>query len=122
MDQKSIDLENLLKHFADDQDILLEVMARYLELYPQLLNKVSDALDQKNAKDLVASVHSLKGSVSHFFVIDIFSDLNEIEDCGSKSDFELAHVKINKLIPKLDRLNKELNFYIQGKLNVKDGR
>lgn len=120
MDQKSIDLENLLKHFADDQDILLEVMNRYLELYPQLLSRVSLALEQKDAKELMASVHSLKGSVSHFFVIDIFSDLNEIEDCGNKSDFELAHVKINKLIPKLDRLNKELQIYVQGNLNAND--
>ncbi len=121
MDQKSsIDLVNLLKHFADDQDILLEVMAKYLEVYPRLLSKISEALERKDASELVASVHSLKRSVSHFFVIDIFSDLNEIEDCGIRSDFELAHVKINLLIPKLDRLNKELNYYIQGHLNTKD--
>lgn len=119
MDQKNIDLKNLLKHFADDQEILLEVMSRYLALYPQFMQNINQALEQKNSKGLVAAAHSLKGSVSHFFVVDIFSELSEIEACANKDDFELANVKLSQLLPKLDSLNKELVLYVEGTFDAK---
>lgn len=105
----------ILKHFAEDEDILMEVVTNFLPTVPKILGEIEVAIKEKRAKELEVSAHTLKGSVSNFFVKDLQQLLFELEQMGRRSQFDGALEKFNQARKQLNRLCVDLQSLLSRK-------
>ena len=104
----SINLNLILNHFAGDEDILREVVKSFLLSAPKLITEIETSIKDKSARNLEISAHTLKGSVSHFFIKDLHEVLSELESSGRKNQFAEVQEKFESAKIKLNSLCKDL--------------
>ncbi len=78
------DANRILKHFAGDEDIMQTVIKDFLATLPTL-QEIENALKTRNAREFAGRVHTLKGTVSIFFVEPLQDLLYELEMIGKNN-------------------------------------
>jgi two-component system sensor histidine kinase/response regulator len=91
-----------------DWDLLKELIALFLEDYPELLRQIRDAVQAGDAQALQHSAHTLKGSVGNFCAKSAFDAAYKLEVIGRKQDLSEAGSALETLEKELELLGPVL--------------
>jgi signal transduction histidine kinase/DNA-binding response OmpR family regulator len=73
------DFAALLERYQDDQEMLRQLVAVFLEEYPALLQGMTRSLEQGKPAEAVQQVHALKGMTSNFSQGQVYRDIQALE-------------------------------------------
>ena len=103
-----------LSRVGGDEDLLREIAVLFLDDYPNLVQKIQDALVRNDAQGLERASHSLKGSVANFGAEAAYQAALELEKIGRSRDLTLAHIAYAGLEQSLNSLRPELVALAEG--------
>jgi len=64
--EAAFDLEATLDQVGGDEDLVREIAALFLESSPGMLDKLADAVEKHNIREIQRAAHTIKGSVLNF--------------------------------------------------------
>lgn len=94
--------------FEDDPAFLAEIVALFLETYPQLLSTIGDAIAREDAAGLRRAAHTLKGSVANFGAKAVVEQAAALETMGKNGSFAFAVEGAAKLRALMVKFEPEL--------------
>ncbi len=103
-----LDLEAALARVGGHVDLLKELVALFIDDYPNSLNDILAGVRERDAPRLERSAHSLKGSVSNFGAPGIWTLAAELERKGRAADWNGVPELVKHLEERLERLKKEM--------------
>ncbi len=89
--------EELLDRVGNDIDFLHELADLFAEGYPELLQKIEQAIQQKNRELLENTAHELKGVVGNFCAPRAMLAAQKMQVNGKNADFIVAETDLNSL-------------------------
>lgn len=102
------DKPSALMRAADDEALLIELMALLVDATEQSLVEIKASLASGDAASIVGPAHSIKGSAANLSVEAIRELALEMETAGREED--LAAVK--KMAPQMERLIDQLKILV----------
>lgn len=106
-----MNLEDLNKRCGGDDEILSEMLDVFLEIIPGQLERVRIAVEEGNAKSLMESAHTLKGSLATITAYDVSRTVARLEAMGREKRIENADElyrdiarRTGELIPEIKKL------------------
>ncbi len=105
-----LDLELLYQHFGTDTDIMYKYIRGYLANFPKMVAALEAAIDSKNERAMRMTAHNIRGGVANFFVTEIYSFLNELENADQIDwpNFKEKYIKLRAMLENLNLQLKEL--------------
>ena len=103
-----------LSRVGGDEDLLREIAELFLEDYPNLVEKIKDAVLARDAQGLERASHSLKGSVANFGAEPAYLAAMELERMGRSKDLRNVDSAYKKLDENLKLLRPELQALAKG--------
>lgn len=97
-----------LSRVGGDEDLLREIAGLFLDDYPNLVEKIKQALAANDARGLERASHSLKGSVANFGADPAYQAALELERIGRSNDMAQALAAYQRLEQSLNSLQPEL--------------
>ena len=97
-----------LSRVGGDEDLLREIAELFLDDYPQLVEKIKQALAANDPRGLERASHSLKGSVANFGADPAYQAALELERIGRSNDMSHAPAAYHRLEQSLNSLQPEL--------------
>ena len=97
-----------LSRVGGDEDLLREIAELFLDDYPQLVEKIKQALAANDPRGLERASHSLKGSVANFGADPAYQAALELERIGRTNDMSHAKAAYQRLEQSLNSLQPEL--------------
>jgi HPt (histidine-containing phosphotransfer) domain-containing protein len=82
-----IDIEALKERVHGDADLLVEITGIFLDRYPESMAKIREAIASRNAKNLEASAHHLRGYLVTFHAKEASYSALELEIKGRHNDW-----------------------------------
>lgn len=104
-----VDKQLLLAHLAEDESMLAEVIASYLEHEPALLRAVEDAVARADAKAIQFAAHKLKGAVATFLAEPVRQAALRLEQLGRQGYLAETGEALSELHRLLGLLRTELS-------------
>lgn len=101
-------LDEALARVDGDRQLLGELAALFLEECPLMLAEIRKALVRHDAKALLYSAHTLKGSVGNFGVLPVVEAAFTLEKMGRQGDLATAQTAFIELETELARLRPAL--------------
>jgi HPt (histidine-containing phosphotransfer) domain-containing protein len=86
----AFDADALRRRLCDDQSLMDDVIAVFLEDLPIRLAAIQDAVTRRNASDLRAAAHALKGAAANFSALALCQAADELERVGAESRMDAA--------------------------------
>ncbi len=102
-----------LQAVQHDQDLLRIIVEAFLEEYPQLLDRVRQAIVQQAAANLSAAAHALKGSMRNFGDTPAYRETYRLETLGREGSVKGAQRVLAAVESGLDRLVPELQQFLE---------
>jgi two-component system sensor histidine kinase/response regulator len=90
--EPAIDLPAALSIVDGDQDLLLDLMAMFLEDYPKSVEELKEAITSGDALRTERLAHSLKGAVANFGAHTAYALAYDLERRGHHGELEHASV------------------------------
>lgn len=108
-----IDYSNLdmLKGVIGDD--LKPILSSFLEITPDLINKVEQAITAQNATDLQHQAHTLKGSAANVGAIQLPEIALQLEQMGKNNQLDGAEDKLEQVRLAYTDLAKAIDDYLQ---------
>jgi len=103
---------------AMDRELLKELAGMFLEDGPQLIARVRQAIDGRNASELKLAAHTLKGSVGVFKDQPGFEAASYMELIGRDADWDNAESGWTRLDGELKRVSKTLSAMLASECEV----
>ena len=88
--QAAIALPELLQRVDGDKDLLLELVSLFVEESAPLMQNISNAVRNRDSRQLEGAAHKLKGSVGLFGMRTVTQALAELEQIGRTGNLERA--------------------------------
>ena len=107
MDQKAIDLDEVLERVQNDRDLLLELIQIFLDDCAQKIGILKTAVEMKNFQQAREIAHSLKGASANISAKKVSAVFSTLEQMAKNNDLADADV----LLAQLDSHLKELEVY-----------
>lgn len=92
---------------------LKSILESYLKITPDVLDKLREAIAQKNDHDVQHYAHTLKGSSSNIGAIEVPAVSLKLEDMGRHGKLDQAEVVYAELQDAYQRLTVAIADYIQ---------
>ncbi|MEX0586018.1 MAG: Hpt domain-containing protein, partial [Pirellulales bacterium] len=95
-----------------DRELLLEVVAAFLEECPELMGQIRGAIDRSDAGALRLAAHRLKGSMRYFGATRAFDQAYILETLGRDgrlADAPAATAQLDRLV---SQLSPQLTAYL----------
>ncbi|MDC7222527.1 MAG: response regulator, partial [Spirochaetales bacterium] len=106
-----IAMEETMERFADEYDMLIELLHNYLEDYRDFGNEIRDLMDREDYKGVHRRVHSLKGVSGSLGISDVYNQSKKLCDNYARSDrFEATETE--DLAELMIRFAKNLNAFL----------
>jgi CheY-like chemotaxis protein/HPt (histidine-containing phosphotransfer) domain-containing protein len=80
----------LLHRVSGDHDLMIEIIQLFLEDLPVRLAAIEDAVTRRNAVEIRAAAHALKGSAGNLAVGGLFDAASVLERIGEESQLDAA--------------------------------
>ncbi len=99
----------ILEHFDNDEELLQDLVMVFEDSYPNDMAMIEKSIAASDFPNLQLYAHSLKGSLSHFFVDELHLLAKELEDDGRnkcldhQNNFTVLKDQIPKLIQELKK-------------------
>jgi len=103
-----VDREQLLTMVEGDTTLLMEIVELFLKEYPITIEKIANALHQKDTLQLSREAHALKGSIGHFGVCSAFETALGLEMLGKEAQLEAAGELFTALKAEMEELKRAL--------------
>ena len=100
----TIDQAALLKAFDNDWDFFTEVVAMFIQDYPQMMTDIADALKARDSSTLMRSGHALKGMLGNFQATAGMELAYRLEELGRQEIFDGADQTYQLLSAELSKL------------------
>lgn len=100
--------EALLERVGGDMDLLKELVDLFLDDSLGLVDRIRQAVTQKDADDLEKAAHGLKGSVLNFEAKSVADIAQALETMGRNRDLTQAQNVVAELEKKVNELRTEL--------------
>ena len=101
--------ENLLKSFAGDEDVLVELVGDFGEQWPEFLETMKKAIAEEDAKTLEITAHTLKGLTGTFKAKYAREIAIDIEKMAKKAKLQESLASIDELEQALQDLQADLD-------------
>jgi HPt (histidine-containing phosphotransfer) domain-containing protein len=99
---KLVNLNELIAHYEEDTDLVLELVGVFEDTYLETVEALEHCFESKNYQDFEVSAHTLKGMLSNFFANDLIEKAALLEKMGEEQRLDNALeiiVELKKLIP-----------------------
>jgi hypothetical protein len=83
-------MEDTIANLNGDHELLKEVVEKCVELFPESIAAIRNAIDERNACDLAKSAHKLRGMVCYFNAHSVMESARKLELMGKNSDLALV--------------------------------
>ena len=93
--------ERMLARLDGDRELAVQLAGIFLDEYPNMLQRLRDAVSTGSANEVRSAAHALKGSISNFIDGGPTATALELETLGRNGQVEGAQAL-------LDRLDREL--------------
>ena len=103
-----VNRELLLDRVAGDMDLLLEVVDLFMDDSRRLLDRIREAVTEKDAEELERAAHALKGSVLNFEARTVADIARNLETMGRNRDLAQAESEVAELEKQMGALRAEL--------------
>jgi len=103
-----INNEELFARVAGDEELLQEIVELFMEDYQHHLFNIKNALNKKDAAQLVRAAHTLKGAVATFAAGNATQAALRLELMGRHQNFNGGREAFNVLEKEIDLLKKAL--------------
>ena len=100
----AIDQTALLKAFDNDWEFFTEVVAMFIQDYPQMMTDIADALKARDSSTLMRSGHALKGMLGNFQATAGMELAYRLEELGRQEIFDGADQTCQLLSAELSKL------------------
>jgi HPt (histidine-containing phosphotransfer) domain-containing protein len=97
-----------LKNTASDEDLLRELLLTFQDDVPQLLQKLTSAVEADDRRKVRSVSHSIKGSLGFLETADAQAYFQNLEDCAEEADRETLLQKFAESRVRLDQVLKEI--------------
>lgn len=97
-------LETALAQLDGDRELFNEMIALFLEEYPQSLAKMNQAIAENDPQSLTYSANVLRGALSHFYAIGAMALALQLEQFGRKGDLSQVaplFTQLENLLPRV---------------------
>lgn len=112
---KYININNLYKGFADDEELLIESLKVLLSTYDRMLDNITNAIHSKNLNAIKVSSHTFKGAISNFFIDAGIDAAFTIEQKSLEGDLEAAIKSYDSFIKIAQQIKLELEIFYRAK-------
>jgi HPt (histidine-containing phosphotransfer) domain-containing protein len=111
---KSIDmnaegLQSILQLAEGDASVLMEIIFDSLQYTPQLMDNLTQAVEQEDAKKIKLSAHSLKSSSAQIGALIMADFCHHLEMKSADGDISEAKQYLQQIYQEYDNVQKELN-------------
>jgi len=104
----TFNLNVAIERVGGDEDLFKEVVALYLQEYPELVARIGEAVERGDAELLQQSAHTLKGSLGTLGAEPAAQNALQLEMMGRQKRLDGATEELGVLRHALDRLHTEL--------------
>lgn len=104
----SIDEKALLAHLDDDRDLLRSLISIYSTNTPLLLQRLNDAINANDTKEVSITAHTLKGTCRHFLAREAARLAERIEDMARAGNLDTAAENYRSLTLAVKSLTTQL--------------
>ncbi len=94
----------VLKQLGNDEQILEELIEIFKNRCPEQMRSILKAINENDADALLEAAHAYKGSVGHFFALEIKEIALELENKAKTNDLYGVHELYSKLEMKTNHL------------------
>jgi len=105
---ETINRDELSERLAGDMELLRDLGALFIEDYPNLINKIDNAINSKDSLALKKAAHTLKGSVANFSAQKAYEASYELEMNGKNEEIDKALEAFKIVKNEIDNFVKEL--------------
>ena len=105
----AFDSKTALEQVGGDRDLLKELVDIYAEEYPSQLQKLGEAVENKEADTVRETAHTIKGAVGNFGAHSTVKAALNLENIGKSGDLSVAGDALAALRTELEQLERELN-------------
>jgi len=112
-----LDEERLFAHVAGDKELLHEIFGLFQEDYPVLLNRLHDAVQTMDWKEMREVAHAIRGSVANFAANTAVETALKLEKMEIGEDTIHVEEAASRLEKELQRLERVLQSICTGKLS-----
>lgn len=104
----TINWADALESVGDDEELLFEVAATFIDDLPRIHKRLEAAVAESNAEELRQAAHSLKGALMFLGGTPAFESARDMELAARKDDIETAVSLFPPLRERLKHLKEEL--------------
>jgi len=108
MDEKTFDLDAVLKMLDGDLDAFSELANLFIVKAPEDMDKIQKAISSCDSDGLERFSHALKSSAGYFRAEKVYKIAVNLENFGVSGSFAEAHASFEVLKKEMDRLLKDL--------------
>jgi CheY-like chemotaxis protein/HPt (histidine-containing phosphotransfer) domain-containing protein len=112
IERPPFDFDAALESMDNDIDLLVQQMQYLLHDGPQLIDRIREAIDTENARQLDLSAHRLKGLVARYAAKDATDLAYELEQRGKKGSLNGAAEICDRLAPLVQQLAEAIERYV----------
>ncbi|MFH1303596.1 MAG: Hpt domain-containing protein [Planctomycetota bacterium] len=98
----------LMDGAGGDHNLVAELIIIFRNQYPDLITRMDTAIDNRQADELRLAAHTLKGMLAHFGPGTTLYLTKTIENLAVLAEFAEAGLILQKLIPRLKRLDEQM--------------
>ncbi|MCS6865615.1 MAG: response regulator, partial [Gemmata sp.] len=109
----ALDRQVVLTAIGDDESLLEEITAVFLQDLPEMMNAVERAVNGRSAEQLERTAHKLKGSVKIFGTAKVVDRLQQLEQCGRTGQLDGVKELWLETRPLLDALASTLRAWVK---------
>jgi two-component system, sensor histidine kinase and response regulator len=107
------DVPDAMERVEGDRELLVELVALFLEDYPSQLDKVCQALRQNHSREVERLAHSLKSALANLSAKRAANAAHRLETLGRAADLELTPDAIRHLQDELRTLTQAMELFLQ---------
>jgi len=109
MDNKVLDVEELLERVQDDKELLLELLEIFSEDYKEKRKLLDDIIQTNDFEQLKSIAHSLKGASGNISAKSLRENFLKLEEMGKNSDVSQAPDLLKNLDSDFSILEENIN-------------
>lgn len=98
------DATAMLRRLQDDQEHVVELLEMFLDIYPEMLAEVRDAVDLRDANRLRESAHRFAGALSQIHAPAASEAARRLEQDGRQATVEHTAAHLDRLEAEVDQL------------------
>ncbi len=106
-----IDIKELHEIMDDDDELLRECFADFLEDCEDMLSSIQTAINNTNPEELEKAAHAFKGSLKYLAASSAVEFASQLETMGRNGNIQEANKSITSLVAECKRVKEFMTNY-----------